>query len=74
MHTVYICDLLLLSLLGGTHSNVAVTEGGALYSWGEGNPGELGIGEDDAATPTVVVRKGGDHGQLWRLLVVDNIQ
>lgn len=48
-----------IHISAGTHSNIAVTESGALYSWGEGNQGELGIGEDDAATPTVVVRKEG---------------
>lgn len=44
----------------GIHNNMAVTIGGALYAWGEGTQGELGVGEDgEAATPTVVVRKEG---------------
>lgn len=44
----------------GTHNNAAVTASGALYTWGEGNQGELGIGDEtEAKTPTVVVRKTG---------------
>lgn len=48
-------------IAAGTHSNMAVTEGGALYSWGEGSQSELGLGQDadSANTPTVVVRKSG---------------
>lgn len=49
------------SIAVGTHSNMAVTEGGALFSWGEGSQSELGLGADMdcAKTPTVVVRKTG---------------
>ena len=38
---------------------------GALYSWGEGEQGELGLGEDEteASTPQVVVRKEGNSWQ-----------
>ncbi|EPQ59146.1 RCC1/BLIP-II protein [Gloeophyllum trabeum ATCC 11539] len=44
----------------GTHNNLAVTEGGALYAWGAQTQGELGIGDDEEAlTPTVIVRKQG---------------
>ena len=45
----------------GTHFNMAVTEGGALYAWGRGEQSELGLGEDIARTeiPTVVVRRVG---------------
>lgn len=45
----------------GIHSNMAVTEGGALYAWGQGEQSELGLGadEDKAETPTVVVRRVG---------------
>ncbi|KII94912.1 hypothetical protein PLICRDRAFT_99133 [Plicaturopsis crispa FD-325 SS-3] len=44
----------------GTHTNMAVTKGGALYAWGEATQGELGIGEDgEARTPTTIVRKSG---------------
>lgn len=44
----------------GIKSNVAITRDGALYSWGTGPSGELGLkGEDEVATPTVVVRREG---------------
>ncbi|KZT24604.1 RCC1/BLIP-II protein [Neolentinus lepideus HHB14362 ss-1] len=44
----------------GTHNNLAVTAGGALYAWGAQTQGELGIGDgEEALTPTVVVRKEG---------------
>jgi len=47
-------------IAAGTHSNMAVTEGGALYAWGEGSQSELGLGGVECAkTPTVVVRKSG---------------
>lgn len=50
----------IVHISAGTHNNIAITEGGALYSWGEGNQGELGVGEDgEAPTPTVVVRREG---------------
>ena len=44
----------------GTHNNAAVTQGGALYTWGQGVQGELGLGdEEEVRTPHVVVRKEG---------------
>lgn len=44
----------------GTHNNMAITDRGALYAWGEGTQGELGTGDEgDVPTPTVVVRKEG---------------
>lgn len=45
----------------GVHFNMAVTEGGALYGWGQGEQSELGLGADGdiAKTPTVVVRRVG---------------
>jgi regulator of chromosome condensation len=44
----------------GTHNSAAVTRGGALYSWGQGVQGELGLGDvEEARTPRVVVRKDG---------------
>ncbi|KZT12728.1 RCC1/BLIP-II [Laetiporus sulphureus 93-53] len=47
-------------IAAGIHNNVAVTKGGALYAWGNGPQGELGVGEEtEARTPTVVVRKEG---------------
>lgn len=50
----------IVHISAGTHNNMAVTEGGALYAWGQGAQSELGLGEDgEASTPTVVVRKDG---------------
>ena len=44
----------------GVHNNLAVTRGGALYAWGNGPSGELGVsGSEQARTPTVVVRREG---------------
>jgi regulator of chromosome condensation len=44
----------------GTRFNAAVTRGGAMYAWGEGAQGEIGIvNEDRVQTPTVVVRRSG---------------
>lgn len=44
----------------GVHNNLAVTRGGALYAWGNGPSGELGVsGAEQARTPTVVVRREG---------------
>ncbi|KAF9006522.1 regulator of chromosome condensation 1/beta-lactamase-inhibitor protein II [Cyathus striatus] len=43
----------------GPHNNSAVTEGGALYSWGQGTQGELGVPEEEVRTPRVIVRKEG---------------
>lgn len=50
----------IVHISAGTHSNLAISEGGALYAWGEGNQGELGVGEGgEAPTPTVIVRREG---------------
>ncbi|KAH9846083.1 RCC1/BLIP-II [Lenzites betulinus] len=46
----------------GTNNNIAVTAGGAMYSWGRQVVGELGLGDSDLdfqKTPAVVVRKEG---------------
>ncbi|KAF9816333.1 hypothetical protein IEO21_04198 [Rhodonia placenta] len=44
----------------GIHNNVAITKGGALYTWGTGPQGELGVGDEtEARIPTVVVRREG---------------
>ncbi|KAI0636512.1 regulator of chromosome condensation 1/beta-lactamase-inhibitor protein II [Trametes polyzona] len=46
----------------GTNNNVAITAGGAMYSWGRQVVGELGLGDSDLdfqKTPAVVVRKEG---------------
>lgn len=52
----------------GTHNNMAVTEGGALYAWGQGMQGELGVGDDtEVRTPKMIVRK---EGGSWRAVAV----
>lgn len=57
-----------IHISAGTHNNMAVTTSGALYAWGEGNQGELGIGEEmEATTPTVIVRR---EGGSWKAVAV----
>jgi Alpha-tubulin suppressor and related RCC1 domain-containing proteins len=52
----------------GQHNNAAITEGGALYCWGQGPQGELGLkDEEEVWEPTVVVRKKGGK---WKALSV----
>lgn len=43
----------------GLHNNAAVTQGGALYTWGQGTQGELGCPDEEVRTPRVIVRKDG---------------
>jgi len=44
----------------GTHNSGAVTRAGALYTWGQGVQGELGLGDrEEVRTPQVVVRREG---------------
>lgn len=43
----------------GTHNSAAVTAGGALYSWGQGMQGELGVADEEVRTPRVIVKKTG---------------
>ncbi|KAG6821527.1 hypothetical protein H0H93_000036 [Arthromyces matolae] len=43
----------------GPHNNSAVTKGGALYSWGQGVQGELGVPDVEVRTPRIIVRKEG---------------
>lgn len=44
----------------GIHNNLAITEGGALYTWGTGPQSELGAGEvTELKTPKMIVRKSG---------------
>ena len=51
---------LVVQISAGVHNNAAVTKGGALYAWGQGVQGELGLGdEEEVSTPRVVVRKDG---------------
>ncbi|KAF9058010.1 regulator of chromosome condensation 1/beta-lactamase-inhibitor protein II, partial [Panaeolus papilionaceus] len=44
------------SIAVGAHNNAVVTKGGALYAWGQGVQGELGLGDDEeeVRTPRVV--------------------
>ncbi|KAH9851070.1 regulator of chromosome condensation 1/beta-lactamase-inhibitor protein II [Lenzites betulinus] len=46
----------------GTHNNLAITRGGALYGWGRDTTGQVGTGKEgvDVRTPTVIVRKEGN--------------
>ncbi|KIY69747.1 RCC1/BLIP-II protein [Cylindrobasidium torrendii FP15055 ss-10] len=43
----------------GTHNNLAVTSDGAMYCWGQGTQGELGVPDVEVRTPRVVVRREG---------------
>lgn len=52
----------------GTHNNMAVTQGGALYAWGQGTQSELGAGnESEIRTPRMIVRK---EGGSWKAVQV----
>ncbi|KAH9889561.1 regulator of chromosome condensation 1/beta-lactamase-inhibitor protein II [Cubamyces lactineus] len=42
----------------GTHNNLAVTAGGAMYGWGRDTTGQVGTGED-VRTPRMIVRRTG---------------
>ena len=51
---------------GGYHS-VAVTEDGALWTWGDGNDGRLGHGDEERRlVPTVVLGAGLGGGRIGR--------
>ncbi|THV08325.1 RCC1/BLIP-II [Dendrothele bispora CBS 962.96] len=43
----------------GTHNNLAVTTHGALYCWGQGTQGELGVPDVEVKTPRMIVRREG---------------
>ncbi len=43
----------------GVHNNLAVTKDGAMYCWGQGTQGELGVSDVEVKTPRVVVRREG---------------
>lgn len=51
----------------GSQCSAAVTEAGALYTWGQGLQGELGVAEDEVLTPRVIVRS---EGGSWHALAV----
>ncbi|KAK2466076.1 hypothetical protein APHAL10511_001718 [Amanita phalloides] len=48
-----------IHISAAAHCNMAVTEGGALYSWGQGTQGELGVPDVVIKTPKQLVRKEG---------------
>jgi regulator of chromosome condensation len=43
----------------GLHNNMAITKDGALYCWGQGTQGELGVPDVEVATPRMIVRREG---------------
>ncbi|KAK0482063.1 regulator of chromosome condensation 1/beta-lactamase-inhibitor protein II [Armillaria luteobubalina] len=43
----------------GVHNNLAVTKDGALYCWGQGTQGELGVTDVEVRTPRMIVRREG---------------
>ncbi|KAF7301914.1 hypothetical protein MIND_00757400 [Mycena indigotica] len=43
----------------GLHNNMAVTKDGALYCWGQGTQGELGVPDETVTTPKMIVRREG---------------
>jgi len=43
----------------GAHNNMAISKSGALYCWGQGMQGELGVPEQEVRTPSTIVRKEG---------------
>ena len=51
----------------GTHNSAAITEAGALYSWGQGLQGELGVPEDEVRIPRTIVRA---EGGSWHAVAV----
>jgi regulator of chromosome condensation len=52
----------------GPHNNAAVSKKGAMYCWGQGTQGELGLkDQEEVWTPTVVVRR---EGGKWKAVHV----
>lgn len=49
----------IVHISSGPHNNMAVTQGGALYCWGQGTQGELGVPDVEVRTPKIIVRKEG---------------
>ncbi|KAG5635990.1 hypothetical protein H0H81_009440 [Sphagnurus paluster] len=60
----------ILSISAGTHNSMAISQSGALYTWGTGVNGELGAGKDEEVeTPReIFARQPG--GTVWRPLAV----
>lgn len=51
----------------GPHYNLAISKGGAMYSWGQGTQGELAVPDEEVRTPRVIVRKEGGN---WKAMDV----
>lgn len=49
----------IVQISSGPHNNMAVTKAGALYCWGQGTQGELGVKDEEVRTPRIIVRKEG---------------
>lgn len=49
----------IVQISSGSHNNSVVSAGGALYSWGQGTQGELGVADEEVRTPRGIVRKEG---------------
>ncbi|KAJ3862914.1 regulator of chromosome condensation 1/beta-lactamase-inhibitor protein II [Lentinula novae-zelandiae] len=49
----------IVSISVGTHNNLAVSKDGALYCWGQGTQGELGVSDVEVRTPRMIVRREG---------------
>ncbi|KAJ7068538.1 regulator of chromosome condensation 1/beta-lactamase-inhibitor protein II [Mycena amicta] len=48
-----------VQIAAGLHNNMAVTKDGALYCWGQGTQGELGVPDVEVAPPRMIVRREG---------------
>ncbi|KAF7355548.1 hypothetical protein MSAN_01471900 [Mycena sanguinolenta] len=55
-----------VQISAGLHNNMAITKDGALYCWGQGTQGELGVPDEEVATPRILVRReGGSWAAEW---------
>ncbi|KAJ7918258.1 RCC1/BLIP-II [Mycena leptocephala] len=48
-----------VDIASGVHNNIAITKDGALYCWGQGTQGELGVPDEEVPTPRILVRREG---------------
>jgi len=48
-----------VNIAAGLHNNMAITKDGALYCWGQGTQGELGVPDVEVTTPRMIVRREG---------------
>lgn len=49
----------IVEVSAGIHNNLAVSQEGALYCWGQGPQGELGVPDVEVKTPRMIVRREG---------------